>query len=170
MKKSIFVFTLIGVLLAGAMTYWYKTLHQSNVTKQNPDKTLSVLDVNDVIEVTLGKKVYSVHCAVCHGTNLEGQPNWKYPGADGRLPAPPHDESGHTWHHPNSYLIHVVKESLTPGIDKPIGYQNNMPAFGKVLSDDEVIAVITYIKSTWPIDYQEWQEETNKPVKKSPQP
>ena len=170
MKKFIFVFALIGVLLAGALTYWYKTPHQSNATTQNTDKTLSVLDVNDVNKVTFGKKVYSMHCAVCHGANLEGQPNWKYPGADGRLPAPPHDESGHTWHHPDSYLIHVVKESLTPGVDKPIDYQNNMPAFGKILSDDEVIAVLTFIKSTWPIDYQEWQEETNKPVKKITQP
>lgn len=170
MKKSIFVFTVIGVLLAGSLIYWYKTPQQSNATKQNTDKTLSVLDVNDITKVRNGKKVYSMHCAVCHGANLEGQPNWKYPGEDGRLPAPPHDESGHTWHHPDSYLIHVVKESLTPGVDKPIDYQNNMPAFGKILSDDEVIAVLTFIKSTWPIDYQEWQEETNKPVEKLSQP
>lgn len=170
MKKSIFVFTVIGVLLAGSLIYWYKTPKQSNDTVQNTNKTLSVLDVNDVTKVTFGKKVYSMHCASCHGANLEGQPNWKYPAADGRLPAPPHDESGHTWHHPDSYLIHVVKESLTPGVDKPIDYQNNMPAFGKILTDDEVVAVLTFIKSTWSVDYQEWQEETNKPVKKLTQP
>ena len=167
MKKSTFVLTVIGVLLAGALAYWYKMPHQSNATPQNTDNVLSVLDVNDVTKVTLGKKVYSQHCATCHGANLEGQPNWKYPGADGRLPAPPHDESGHTWHHPDSYLIHVVKESLTPGVDKPIDYQNNMPAFGKILSNSEVIAVLSYIKSTWSIDYQEWQEDANKPMKKA---
>ena len=166
MKKSIIVLTLIGVLVAGALTFWYKTPHQSIAISQNSIKTLSVLDVNDGTKVTLGKKVYSQHCAACHGANLEGQPNWKQLGPDGRLPAPPHDESGHTWHHPDSYLIHVVKESLTPGVDKPIGYQNNMPAFGQVLSDGEITAVLTYIKSTWSIDYQEWQEETNKPAKK----
>ena len=52
------------------------------------------------------------------------------------------------------------------GEDKPIGYQNNMPVFGKILSDKEIVATLSYIKSTWSPDYQEWQEETNKPVKK----
>ena len=124
------------------------------------------LDVNNVELVSLGKKVYDQHCAACHGANLEGQPNWKELGPDGRLPAPPHDESGHTWHHPDKYLIHVVKEGIVAGEDKPIGYQNNMPVFGKILSDKEIVASLTYIKSTWSLDYQEWQEETNKPVKK----
>ncbi len=170
MKKSVLVLIVIGAALTGTFTYLYKTQNQPIATTQNTHKSVSVLDVNDVTKVTLGKKVYGQHCASCHGVNLEGQPNWKQPGADGRLPAPPHDKSGHTWHHPDSYLIHVVKEGLIPGVDKPIDYQNNMPAFGQVLSDIEVIAVLTYIKSTWSIDYQEWQEETNKPVKKSTQP
>ena len=124
------------------------------------------LDVNNVELVGLGKKVYDQHCAACHGAHLEGQPNWKELGPDGRLPAPPHDETGHTWHHPDKYLIHVLKEGIVAGEDKPIGYQNNMPVFGKILTDKEIVATLSYIKSTWSPDYQEWQEETNKPVKK----
>ena len=116
--------------------------------------------------VNLGKKVYDQHCSICHGAHLEGQPNWKELGPDGRLPAPPHDESGHTWHHPDSYLIHVVKEGIIAGVDKPVGYENNMPVFGKILTDKEIVATLSYIKSTWSPDYQEWQENTNKPVKK----
>lgn len=125
------------------------------------------LDADNIELTKLGKKVYDQNCAVCHGANLEGQPSWKRPGSDGRLPAPPHDESGHTWHHPDSYLIHVVKNGFTIGVDKPDGYQSNMPAFGKVLSDQEIVAVLSYIKSTWSPDYQEWQENANKPVKKA---
>ena len=124
------------------------------------------LDVNNVELISLGKKVYDQHCAACHGAHLEGQPNWKELGPDGRLPAPPHDESGHTWHHSDQYLIHVLKEGIVAGEDKPIGYQNNMPVFGKILSDKEIVATLSYIKSTWSLDYQEWQEATNKPVKK----
>ena len=135
----------------------------SCTTKQ---ETYNHLDANNAELVNLGKKVYGQRCAVCHGANLEGQPNWKKLGPDGRLPAPPHDESGHTWHHPDSYLIHVVKEGIIAGVDKPVGYQNNMPIFGKILSDKEIIATLSYIKSTWSLDYQEWQENTNKLVKK----
>ena len=47
--------------------------------------------------VALGKRIYAEHCASCHGANLEGQPNWRIRKPDGRMPAPPHDSSGHTW-------------------------------------------------------------------------
>jgi len=50
--------------------------------------------------VARGEAVYRMHCASCHGRNLEGQPEWQSRDKEGFLPAPPHDESGHTWHHP----------------------------------------------------------------------
>lgn len=162
MKKTITILLFIAAIF---FAYFFLIKLRGLETNPESNKSLSQLDVNDVSKTNLGKKVYSQHCAVCHGANLEGQPNWKQPGPDGRMPAPPHDESGHTWHHPDSYLIHVVKEGLTPGVDKPIDYQSNMPAFGQILSNSEVIAVLTFIKSTWSIDYQEWQEDTNKPAK-----
>ena len=43
-----------------------------------------------------GAQLYAENCASCHGANLEGQADWRSPGPDGRLPAPPHDETGHT--------------------------------------------------------------------------
>lgn len=129
-------------------------------------QTFDHLDAENAEWIRLGQTVYDRQCAACHGAKLEGQPNWKTPGPDGKLPAPPHDESGHTWHHPDSYLIHVVKDGFTLGVDKPNGYLNNMPAFGKMLSDREIVAVLSYIKSRWPPDYQEWQENANKPLKK----
>lgn len=167
MKKLITITLFLAFIVATLFAYFFVKQHPETQAKTDSNTNLSLLDVNNTQKVSLGIKVYAQHCAVCHGANLEGQPNWRQPSPNGRLPAPPHNESGHTWHHPDSYLIHVVKESLTPDVDKPIGYQNNMPAFGKILSDSEVIAVLTYIKSTWSIDYQEWQEETNKPMKKA---
>ena len=48
---------------------------------------------------------YQEYCASCHGVNLEGQANWRSRNQDGTLPAPPHDETGHTWHRvENSHL------------------------------------------------------------------
>ena len=55
-----------------------------------------------------GEAVYAEACASCHGANLEGQPNWRSPGPDGRLPAPPHDETGHTWHNPDRLLLQIT--------------------------------------------------------------
>jgi len=121
------------------------------------------LDVADAKRIASGKTVYAQHCAACHGVNLEGQPEWKRLGPDGRMPAPPHDASGHTWHHPDAYLIRITRDGFTPGVDRPAGYQSNMPAFGKLLSELDIVAALTYIKSTWPIDHQDWQEATNKP-------
>lgn len=46
--------------------------------------------------IALGKTVYDASCASCHGAKLEGQPDWRNRRPDGRLPAPPHDASGHT--------------------------------------------------------------------------
>lgn len=39
-------------------------------------------------EIQLGQHVYQANCAACHGVNLQGQPNWQSPGADGLIPAP----------------------------------------------------------------------------------
>jgi mono/diheme cytochrome c family protein len=103
----------------------------------------------DANQVALGAKVYAQHCAACHGAKLEGQPNWRSPLPTGRMPAPPHDESGHTWHHTDEMLFGITKEGLVPGKYAPPGHQSDMPAFGKVLSDDEIWAVLAYIKSHW---------------------
>jgi hypothetical protein len=53
-------------------------------------------DPTDPTLVTRGKVVYAEQCASCHGTNLEGQPNWRHRLPNGRMPAPPHDATGHT--------------------------------------------------------------------------
>lgn len=108
----------------------------------------SQADPNDATKVMLGKRVYEQHCASCHGASLEGQPNWKQRRPDGRLPAPPHDESGHTWHHHDSVLFGMVKKGLVPDYAPP-GYESDMPAFGSKLSDQEIWAVLSFIESHW---------------------
>jgi mono/diheme cytochrome c family protein len=105
-------------------------------------------DPDDPKQVALGEKVYAASCAECHGANLEGQPDWQTRRPDGKLPAPPHDVSGHTWHHPNSYLFDVTKHGVQAYA--PPGYQSDMPGFADKLSDDEIWAVIAFIESKWP--------------------
>ena len=105
-------------------------------------------DPRDSAKVALGAKVYAPNCAACHGAKLEGQPNWREPLPNGRFPAPPHDESGHTWHHPDSVLFGIVKNGLVPPY-APKNYESDMPAFGGKLSDDEIWAALAFIKSHW---------------------
>jgi mono/diheme cytochrome c family protein len=100
-----------------------------------------------------GKRLYAETCASCHGVGLEGEPNWRTPGEDGLMPAPPHDQSGHTWHHSEKLLFELTKF----GIAKTAGlkdYQTRMPAYEDILSDEEIIAVLSYIKSRWPEELQ----------------
>jgi len=98
--------------------------------------------------VALGKTVYAGHCASCHGLELEGEPNWRQRDASGLLPAPPHDATGHTWHHPDAMLFELTKY----GVQRFVGddYQSKMPIFDGVIEDREIWAALAYIKSTWP--------------------
>ena len=105
-------------------------------------------DPRDAAKVNAGAKIYAQHCAACHGAKLEGQANWRARLPNGRLPAPPHDESGHTWHHPDSVLFGITQHGLVPPYAPP-DYQSDMPAFGGKLSDDEIWAVLAYLKSHW---------------------
>jgi mono/diheme cytochrome c family protein len=116
-------------------------------------------DVANSEQVALGQQVYATHCASCHGANLEGQPNWKEELPTGGRPAPPHDASGHTWHHADSLLFEIISRGAQAFTQPPKQY--NMPAFGSILSDNEIWAVIAYLKTTWPPDIQAAQEQVN---------
>lgn len=102
----------------------------------------------DAGQIALGAKVYAQHCAACHGAKLEGQGDWRKPLPNGRMPAPPHDDSGHTWHHTDVVLFEITKRGMAPP-NAPVGYQSDMPAFAGTLSDAEIRAVLAYIASQW---------------------
>jgi len=101
--------------------------------------------------------VYQTQCAACHGARLQGEPFWMERKANGRLPAPPHDATGHTWHHADEQLFAIVKKGVAPYA--PAGYQTDMPAFERLLSDDEILAVLAFIKHSWPSEVRERQRE-----------
>lgn len=111
----------------------------------------SGVDPRDAAQVALGSTIYTANCASCHGANLEGQPDWRRRLPSGRLPAPPHDATGHTWHHPNADLLALIRDGMVPPL-APAGYESDMPAFAGTLSEDEMRAVLAYIQSTWPAE------------------
>ena len=111
----------------------------------------------DPAQLALGRTLYGEYCAACHGAELEGQANWRKRDADGLLPAPPHDETGHTWHHPDRQLFEITKLGTAALIGGD--YQTAMGPFAEVLSDDEIRAVLAYIKSRWPENIRARQAE-----------
>ncbi|MFC3726928.1 c-type cytochrome [Neoaquamicrobium sediminum] len=111
-------------------------------------------------DIMSGRMLYAEHCASCHGANLEGQPDWKQPLPTGRLPAPPHDATGHTWHHPDGVLYRITREGTAAVVGG--GYQSDMPGFGDILPDSDIRAVLDYIKSTWPERERDYQKEISR--------
>jgi len=93
----------------------------------------------------LGRDLYALHCASCHGANLEGQPNGcgachrggsrrrrtTRPGTPGII----------------RMLFRIVKEGTAAVVGQ--GYESEMPAFAGILSDQQIRDVLAFIKSTW---------------------
>jgi mono/diheme cytochrome c family protein len=105
----------------------------------------------------VGQSVYSAQCASCHGANGEGQ----FPDAPlerdatGRFGAPPHDETGHSWHHDDDLLLEYIQEG---GMGSPADFYP-MPGFENVLTDNEMRAVLAYIKTMWTPEQQAAQRQ-----------
>lgn len=147
---------LAGAGLAGAAAAWLAIAGQEQADA--PAETVRVMGrVAGPEMLALGEALYAGHCASCHGAQLEGQPDWKRRLGNGRMPAPPHDETGHTWHHSDADLFRLTKE----GVATVIGgdYESDMPAFGDALTDEEILAVLAFIKSTWPERQRGYQAE-----------
>lgn len=116
------------------------------------------IDPANAAQVQRGQGVYQAQCAQCHGANLEGQPEWRVRKPNGRLPAPPHDDSGHTWHHPTDMLVEIIKNGLVPP-NAPDGYESDMPAFAGTLSVDDIAATLAFIQSRWGAEVQQFRTQ-----------
>lgn len=107
---------------------------------------VSTRSAADEEQLAQGRALYSTHCAECHGENLEGAPDWQTPSPDGKLPPPPLDRTGHAPHHAEAELFEVVKHGMASVNG---GKPTDMPAFADTLSDDEIGAVLAFIRSHW---------------------
>ena len=142
-----------AVLIAGlAGLWWFGFAAEPEISRIEHDNTALV---------AIGARLYASQCASCHGRNLEGQTaNWRQRLPDGSIPAPPHDESGHTWHHPDRMLFEVTKYGRTKASGG--AFRTNMIGFEETLSDREIWAVLSYIKSRWPEAVQRRHDDINR--------
>lgn len=142
----------VAVAVGGAMLWQLVVRGEPAPFELRPD---------DARLVARGEQVYQAQCASCHGARLEGQPDWRRPGPDGLLPAPPHDASGHTWHHPDDLLFRIVKHGVAKAANLP-GHASAMPAYEGVLADEDIVAVLSWIKSRWPADIRARHDALNR--------
>ena len=84
-----------------------------------------------------GEALYAESCATCHGDDREGF-------AQPAVPAPPLDGSAHSWHHSDEQILSLIRQG-----------GSMMPAVGANWDDDEIEAVLAYVKNGW----APWQRE-----------
>lgn len=144
MRRPLPILTLCALLAALAVGGWWAW------------SVRQAIDPDDPRQVARGAGLYAIHCAQCHGANLQGEADWRTRKPDGQLPAPPHDASGHTWHHSDEHLFGITKHGMARYA--PPDYKSAMPSYVGKLSDAEIRAVIAFIKSTWPEPIRRRQE------------
>jgi mono/diheme cytochrome c family protein len=145
---------ILFALLAGVVFMWL----------QSPMTAEPTLTPNDPTVLAQGRILYDANCASCHGRKLEGQPQWRQRDAEGYLPAPPHDATGHTWHHADKLLFDLTKLGLGAILGDE-NFKTRMPAYKDILSDQEIIAVLSYIKSQWQKETQVRHDKINAAAK-----
>jgi len=97
------VIVLAGLATANAFEKTYDPLRKLRVEQMSP------ADPENGAQIREGAALYAEYCAACHGGALEGAENWQDHNEDGTYKPPPHDDSGHTWHHSDKVLFEYVK-------------------------------------------------------------
>jgi mono/diheme cytochrome c family protein len=148
-----------AVLLAGCAAEGTARVASSPTPTSTPSPTLPPLPPLDADAVARGREVYLQSCASCHGPNAEGAPNWQQPDVRGNLAPPPHDDSGHTWRHPDAQLAEIIRDGMRDPFNRTP--ELTMPPFQDRLSDQDVADVIAYFKSLWSDEHRRFQHQQN---------
>lgn len=120
-----------------------------NIRSPAADEARHFADADNATLTAAGKVIYADQCANCHGLRLQGQPLWQLRDEFYGRRAPAHDETGHTWSHSDEDLFYMTKYGRFA--TAPVEAHSYMPAFKDDLTDEEILAVMAFIKARWPI-------------------
>ena len=105
----------------------------------NADPATAPARANASQQVSRGRKVYQAHCASCHADDGRGMPP-HYP--------PLADNQSITMRSAGNPIRMVLNGGYPPGTRRnPMPY--GMPPFAHAMSDDDIAAVVTYIRTAW---------------------
>ena len=97
-----------------------------------------------VEETVSGSSIYSSRCATCHQANGQGVPNAFPPLV------------GTRWVEDKGQIIRILLHGMQGEVEvRGSTYNGNMPAWGNVLSDKEIAAVITHVRQSWDNDFSD---------------
>ncbi len=139
----------VGIALAALILASFAALACSTSSSGGSDTTPQATEPA-APDARAGEQIFTTTCVACHQAGGVGQPDWHIPNEQGILPAPPLNGDGHTWHHSDGFLYRYVKNGgkmlETPSLPD---FKSGMPAFGEQLSHEEIVSVLTYVKSLW---------------------
>lgn len=145
---GIIVLTIAVISVPGG-TMYLSVRRAGKVTPRRDNKTY----------VAIRQSPHASTRASCHGQDLEGQSSWRERDPDGLLPAPPHDAIGHMWDRPDEVLFKPTKFGIRPFAG--LHYRSAMPVFLDQDSDDDILAGLPDVKSTWPPEIRRRQDTIN---------
>jgi len=134
--------SIASMLIAAIVVGWA-------IARLPPATPPHIADADDLATVMRGRRIYSDHCASCHGRYLQGQPLWQLVDEYVGRRAPAHDETGHTWQHADEDVFAMTKYGRFASA--PAGNKSYMPGFRDQLSDHDILAAMAFIKARWPL-------------------
>ena len=105
--------------------------------------------------VARGAQLFGERCAICHGPDGQGHPDWQRPSDGAFAAAPPLNGTGNDWKRSRKELAEIIKSGVRRKADKTM----IMPSMHGKLNDRDIEDILNWLQSLWPADvYETWNK------------
>jgi len=110
----------------------------------------------DPASVARGSALFRAHCAVCHGPEGQGHPDWQTPSDGHFSAAPPVNGTGNDSKRTRNELAAVIRDGARRKSDNV----DIMPGWKKRMNERDIEDILNWMQSLWPADvYDRWHRE-----------